>query len=86
MNPTTDARLEVQGVYGDGWEEGIERTRGRAVMDGRRESQLPPAKNDTLSEQERKALAKVDRYAFGFPVCNDAKLIRGTGMDSSIRL
>lgn len=55
-------------------------------MDGRRESQLPPAKNDTLSEQERKALAKVDRYAFGFPVCNDAKLIRGTGMDSSIRL
>lgn len=57
-----DARLEVQGVYGDGWDEGIERTRGRGIMDQRRESRLPPSKNDTLPDQERSALAKVDRY------------------------
>jgi hypothetical protein len=35
-------------------------------MNEQRESRLPAAKNDTLTEEERKALAKVDRYA---PLC-----------------
>ncbi|GHJ86016.1 hypothetical protein NliqN6_2418 [Naganishia liquefaciens] len=61
---STYARLEVQGVYGDGWDEGVERTRGRAIKDDRRSSQAIPAKSDALSEQERKALSKVDRYGF----------------------
>lgn len=65
MQIAIDARLEVQGVYGDGWHEGIERTRGRAILNGPRESQLPATKYDTLAEEERRALAKVDRYAFG---------------------
>lgn len=58
----SDARLEVQGVYGDGWDEGIERTRGRAIKDDRRSSQVLPSKSETLPEQEREALGKVDRY------------------------
>lgn len=57
----TYARLEMQGVYGDGWEEGIERTRERAVVSKRRESLPPLARSDELVEEERKALAKVDR-------------------------
>jgi hypothetical protein len=57
----TYARLEMQGVYGDGWEEGIERTRERAVVSKRRESLPPLARSDALVEEERKALAKVDR-------------------------
>ncbi|KAJ9098901.1 hypothetical protein QFC19_006240 [Naganishia cerealis] len=61
---STYARLEVQGVFGDGWEEGIERTRERAVVSKRRESRVPPARSDVLAEDERKALAKVDRYGF----------------------
>jgi hypothetical protein len=36
---SSDARLEVQGVYGDGWDEGVERTRGRAIKDDRRSFQ-----------------------------------------------
>jgi hypothetical protein len=32
-------------------------------MNEQRDSRVPSAKNDTLSEEERKALAKVDRYA-----------------------
>ncbi|KAJ9107386.1 hypothetical protein QFC21_000836 [Naganishia friedmannii] len=60
----TYARLEVQGVFGDGWEEGIERTRERAVVSKRRGSRAPLARSDILVEEERKALAKVDRYGF----------------------
>ncbi|KAJ9123325.1 hypothetical protein QFC22_001524 [Naganishia vaughanmartiniae] len=60
----TYARLEAQGVFGDGWEEGVERTRERAVMSKRRESRAPLARSDILVEEERKALAKVDRYGF----------------------
>lgn len=57
----TYARLEVQGVFGDGWEEGVERTRERAVVSKRRESRAPMARGDILVEEERKALATVDR-------------------------
>lgn len=55
-----DARLEVQGVYGDGWDEGIERTRERAIVK-RRTSDPPAQRGDTLSEKEKQALSRVDR-------------------------
>ena len=57
---SSDARLEVQGVYGDGWDEGVERTRERAIMK-RRTSDPPAQRGDGLGENERQALARVDR-------------------------
>lgn len=56
----SDARLEVQGVYGDGWDEGIERTRERAIVK-RRESDPPTRPGDGLGDEERQALGRVDR-------------------------
>jgi hypothetical protein len=53
--------LEVQGVYGDGWDEGIERTRERAIL-RRRNSDPPTQKGDKLDAKERQALSRVDRY------------------------
>jgi hypothetical protein len=60
LTSRADARLEVQGVYGDGWDEGIERTRERAIVK-RRTSDPPAQRGDTLSEKEKQALSRVDR-------------------------
>lgn len=57
----SDARLEIQGVYGDGWDEGIERTRERAIAAQRRQSVMPGMKGSDLEPREQEVLGKVDR-------------------------
>lgn len=56
-----DARLEAVGVYGDGWDEGIERTRERAVIIKRPKSQMPLRGPLDIDVREKKVLATVDR-------------------------
>ncbi|KAL0580597.1 hypothetical protein V5O48_001422 [Marasmius crinis-equi] len=66
----TYAQLDISGVKGDGWEDGVERTRAR--VGASRASQLNAAaalgdgteKQGDLDERELMALASVDRYGF----------------------
>ncbi|ESK97713.1 gtpase activating protein [Moniliophthora roreri MCA 2997] len=67
---STYAQLDVSGVKGDGYEDGVERTRAR--VGGSRASQLNALaaigdgteKKGDLDERELAALASVDRYGF----------------------
>ncbi|WWC71665.1 uncharacterized protein I206_105623 [Kwoniella pini CBS 10737] len=65
MVRNTYARLEKEGVHGDGWDQGVERTRGGpAIVSGKRATVYPAAKSGDIGEQERQFLASLDRYGF----------------------
>ncbi|KAG7093795.1 hypothetical protein E1B28_007440 [Marasmius oreades] len=73
----TYAQLDVSGVKGDGYEDGVERTRAR--VGGSRASQINAAaaigdgneKKGDLDERELIALASVDRYGFFSTLSHD---------------
>lgn len=63
---STYARLEQSGVPGDGYEEGIERTRARApssVKQERRATLFDQMKTGEMTEKEKEFRAQLDRYA-----------------------
>ncbi|WWC90808.1 uncharacterized protein L201_005745 [Kwoniella dendrophila CBS 6074] len=65
MVRNTYARLEKEGVHGDGWDQGVERTRGGPSMSsGKRATVYPATKSSDIGEQERQYLASLDRYGF----------------------
>ncbi|WVW85735.1 hypothetical protein I302_107773 [Kwoniella bestiolae CBS 10118] len=65
MIRNTYARLEKEGVHGDGWDQGIERTRGGpSIGAGKRATVYPATKTGDIGEQERQFLASLDRYGF----------------------
>lgn len=55
-----DARLEAEGVHGDGWEPGVERTRG-GPSQGKRATIFEAEKSREVGEAERDFLASLDR-------------------------
>lgn len=57
---STYARLEKTGVSGDGWEDGVERTRERSKL-GRQSMLFQPETADGLGEQEKKMRTTLDR-------------------------
>jgi hypothetical protein len=58
---STYARLEVTGVTGDGWEDGVERTRERSKL-GRRSMLFPHSTSaDGLDEKEKDMRSTLDR-------------------------
>lgn len=59
--PSTDARLGGEGVHGDGWDQGVERTRGGPTMADKRVTVFPAAKAGDIGEKERQFLASLDR-------------------------
>ncbi|BEJ12645.1 hypothetical protein CspHIS471_0211050 [Cutaneotrichosporon sp. HIS471] len=59
---STYARLEIEGVYGDGWDEGVERTRG-GIGAGSRVTTTWAA-SSLMTDQELKFLKSLDRYGF----------------------
>ncbi|KAG8967968.1 hypothetical protein FRC03_008989 [Tulasnella sp. 419] len=66
---TTYARLELSGVPGDGYDEGVERTRARnpGVHSNNARRQTiwePTAQLDELAQKELDTLKNVDRYGF----------------------
>ncbi|KAG8897656.1 hypothetical protein FRB99_008005 [Tulasnella sp. 403] len=61
---STYARLEQTGVPGDGYEEGIERTRARAPGTMERRETIWGDQLHELSEQEVDFLSSLDRYGF----------------------
>jgi hypothetical protein len=56
-----DARLEALGVHGDGWEAGVERTRGGPSNASKRSTVNEPDRDREVGETERKFLASLDR-------------------------
>jgi hypothetical protein len=56
-----DARLEALGVHGDGWEAGVERTRGGPSNASKRSTVNEPDRDREVGEKERKFLASLDR-------------------------
>ncbi|KAF7783974.1 hypothetical protein Agabi119p4_139 [Agaricus bisporus var. burnettii] len=75
----TYAILEVSGVKGDGYEEGVERTRARLGsnrQDQMEEEEMIEQSKD-LSPEEIKILSSVDRYGF-FTIPSHDRLIRLT--------
>jgi len=52
--------LEVEGVHGDGWDPGVERTRGGPQV-GKRATMLEANKDGDIGEKEREFLASLDR-------------------------
>ncbi|KAL7423424.1 hypothetical protein Q5752_001004 [Cryptotrichosporon argae] len=61
---STYARLDVEGVYGDGWDEGVERTRGGTALSAARKTVMLPARAGELPERELAFRARLDRYGF----------------------
>lgn len=57
---TLDARLEAEGVHGDGWDPGVERTRG-GPSQGKRATMFEANKTATVGESEKEFLASLDR-------------------------
>jgi hypothetical protein len=57
-----DARLEAMGVYGDGWEAGVERTRGGPSKASKRATVFEEDREREVSDKERQFLASLDRY------------------------
>jgi hypothetical protein len=55
-----DARLEAEGVHGDGWDPGVERTRG-GPSSGKRATVLEASVEKDVSDEERAYLANLDR-------------------------
>lgn len=64
---STYARLEQSGVPGDGYEEGIERTRARAQGRAQRRATVLTEKRGELTEKEVELLTTLDRYGFKPP-------------------
>ncbi|EIW67373.1 hypothetical protein TREMEDRAFT_13152, partial [Tremella mesenterica DSM 1558] len=60
---STYARLEKEGVHGDGWDAGVERTRG-GPSTGKRATMFVATKGMDIGENEREFLASLDRYGF----------------------
>ncbi|WVQ99910.1 hypothetical protein IAU59_007053 [Kwoniella sp. CBS 9459] len=60
---STYARLDSEGVHGDGWDPGVERTRG-GPGSSKRATVYPASKAGDIGEQERQYLASLDRYGF----------------------
>ncbi|KAK8854863.1 hypothetical protein IAR55_003602 [Kwoniella newhampshirensis] len=60
---STYARLDNEGVHGDGWDAGVERTRG-GPSTGKRATVFPASKAGDIGEQERQFLTSLDRYGF----------------------
>lgn len=56
-----DARLEALGVHGDGWDSGVERTRGGPSNASKRSTVNEPDRDKEVGEKERKFLASLDR-------------------------
>ncbi|WVQ81932.1 hypothetical protein IAT38_004059 [Cryptococcus sp. DSM 104549] len=61
---STYARLEGEGVHGDGWDAGVERTRGGPTPASKRATVFPASKSGDIGQQERQFLASLDRYGF----------------------
>ncbi|KLT38608.1 RabGAP/TBC [Cutaneotrichosporon oleaginosum] len=59
---STYARLDIEGVFGDGWDEGVERTRGGIGSGSRMTTTWPDT--GIMSDQELKFLKSLDRYGF----------------------
>lgn len=57
----TDARLESEGVFGDGWDPGVERTRGGPSMASKRQTVLEPRRGSEVGDKEKSYLASLDR-------------------------
>ena len=75
-----DARLEAEGVHGDGWDPGVERTRGGPSV-GKRATVLEANKIGDVGEAERGFLANLDRYVMSpHPTRNKIQLSVVTGM------
>ncbi|KAG9042460.1 hypothetical protein FS837_010837 [Tulasnella sp. UAMH 9824] len=64
---STYARLEQSGVPGDGYEEGVERTRARAPAKAQKRATVFNEKLGELSTQEIEMLSSLDRYGFKPP-------------------
>lgn len=60
---STYARLESEGVHGDGWDAGVERTRGGPSV-GKRATIFPFQKAGDVGSKEREFLSSLDRYGF----------------------
>ncbi|CED84788.1 Rab6 GTPase activator GAPCenA and related TBC domain proteins [Phaffia rhodozyma] len=60
---STYARLEISGVAGDGYEDGVERTRERSKL-GRTSVYFPANHTEGLSPAEMAVRSKLDRYGF----------------------
>ena len=56
-----DARLETLGVHGDGWDAGVERTRGGPSNASKRSTVDELDRDREVGEKERKFLASLDR-------------------------
>ncbi|ODO06655.1 hypothetical protein I350_04013 [Cryptococcus amylolentus CBS 6273] len=61
---STYARLDAEGVHGDGWDQGVERTRGGPAMLNHRATMLFATKSGDLPEKEKQYLSSLDRYGF----------------------
>ncbi|KAG8876702.1 hypothetical protein FRB97_003997 [Tulasnella sp. 331] len=61
---STYARLEVTGVPGDGYQDGVERTRAKAPGYMERRATLWPSVPSDLLQQEVDFLSSLDRYGF----------------------
>lgn len=59
----TDARLDAEGVHGDGWDPGVERTRG-GPSHTKRATLFDASRDRDVGEKEREYLASLDRYGF----------------------
>jgi hypothetical protein len=57
---SADARLESEGVHGDGWDPGVERTRGGPAS-GKRATMFEAGIESDLGEKERDYLTHLDR-------------------------
>ncbi|KAI9637330.1 rab-GTPase-TBC domain-containing protein [Dioszegia hungarica] len=60
---STYARLESEGVHGDGYLPGVERTRGGPNV-GKRATMMEAQKGEAVGEKERGFLSSLDRYGF----------------------
>jgi hypothetical protein len=58
----SDARLEALGVHGDGWEAGVERTRGGPSSASKRATVSEAERDRQVSDKEREFLASLDRW------------------------
>jgi hypothetical protein len=56
-----DARMEAMGVHGDGWEAGVERTRGGPSTASKRSTIHDAERDRAVSAKEKEFLASLDR-------------------------
>ncbi|ORX38596.1 rab-GTPase-TBC domain-domain-containing protein [Kockovaella imperatae] len=60
---STYARLDAEGVHGDGWDPGVERTRGGPNA-AKRVTIDMPVRGGNFGQSERQFLSSLDRYGF----------------------